>query len=110
MVGLNATAVGVDDPDANFYENYSCGSQRNYTGYCKPEMEKLFEKQSMMTDQKARAQLVLEIDKKLQEDAARPIIMHNQQYTCYQSYVKGYTSHVNSLYNGWRLEDVWMDK
>jgi peptide/nickel transport system substrate-binding protein len=110
MVGLNATAVGVYDPDANFYENYSCGSQRNYTGYCKPEMEKLFEKQSMMTDQKARAKLVLEIDKKLQEDAARPIIMHNQSYTCTQAYVKGYVAHVNSLYNGWRMEDVWMDK
>jgi peptide/nickel transport system substrate-binding protein len=110
MVGLNATAVGVDDPDANFFENYSCGSQRNYTGYCKPEMEELFVKQSMMTDQKARKQLVLEIDKKLQEDAARPIIMHNQSYTCKQAHVKGYVAHVNSLYNGWRLEDVWLDK
>ncbi|MBT5192377.1 MAG: ABC transporter substrate-binding protein, partial [Rhodospirillaceae bacterium] len=29
MVGLNLTGIGVDDPDANFYENYSCGSQRN---------------------------------------------------------------------------------
>ena len=110
MVGLNATAVGVDDPDANFFENYSCGSQRNYTGYCKPEMEKLFVKQSMMTDQKERAKLVLKIDKRLQEDAARPIVYHNQQYTCWQSHVKGYVAHVNSLYNGWRMEDVWMDK
>ena len=99
-VGLNATAVGVDDPDANFFENYSCGSQRNYTGYCKPEMEKLFVKQSMMTDQKERAKLVLKIDKRLQEDAARPIVHHNQQYTCWQSHVKGYVAHVNSLYNG----------
>jgi len=110
MVGLNATAVGVDDPDANFYENYSCGSQRNYTGYCNPELEKLFEKQSMMTDQKARAQLVLKIDKKLQEDAARPILYHGQNYTCWQPYVKGYVAHVNSLYNGWRMEDVWLNK
>ena len=73
-------------------------------------MEELFVKQSMMTDQKARKQLVLEIDKKLQEDAARPIIMHNQSYTCKQAHVKGYVAHVNSLYNGWRLEDVWLDK
>jgi len=110
QVGLNATAVGVDDPDANFFENYSCGSQRNYTGYCNAEMEELFVKQSMMTDQVARKQLVLEIDKRLQEDAARPILYHNQSYTCKQSYVKGYVAHVNSLYNGWRMEDVWMDK
>ena len=110
VVALNATAVGVDDPDANFYENYSCGSQRNYTGYCNPELEKLFEKQSMMVDQAARKKLVWEIDKKLQEDAARPIIYHNQQYTCWQPHVKGFVAHVNSLYNGWRFEDTWLDK
>jgi len=110
VVALNATAVGVDDPDANFYENYSCGSQRNYTGYCNPELEKLFEQQSMMTDQAARKKLVWEIDKKLQEDAARPIIYHNQEYTCWQPNVKGFVAHVNSLYNGWRMEDMWLDK
>jgi peptide/nickel transport system substrate-binding protein len=109
-VGLNLTAVGVDDPDANLFENYSCGSQRNYTGYCKPEMEELFVKQSMMVDQEARKKLVWEIDQKLQEDAARPIIYHGQNYNCWQPHVKGYVSHVNSLYNGWRMEDVWLDK
>jgi hypothetical protein len=24
--------------------------------------------------------------------------------------VKGYTPMVNSVYNGWRMEDVWLDK
>ena len=110
MVGLNLTGIGVDDPDANFYENYSCGSQRNYTGYCKPEMEALFKKQSMMEDQEARKKLVWEIDKKLQEDAARPMIFHGKAAQCKQPYVKGFVTHVNSLYNNWRMEDVWMDK
>jgi len=36
-VGLNVTEAGVDDPDQQFYENYVCGSDRNYTGYCKAE-------------------------------------------------------------------------
>ena len=109
-VGLNATAVGVDDPDANFFENYACGSQRNYTGYCNPELEKLFVKQSMMSDQAERKKLVWEIDKKLQEDAARPMIYFLQGFNCRQPYVKGLVSHVNSLYDGWRMEDVWLDK
>ena len=100
----------MDDPDSNFYENYSCGSQRNYTGYCKEEMEALFEKQSMMTDQEERKKLVWEIDKKLQEDAARPMIYHTKAAQCWQPYVKGFVTHVNSLYNNWRLEDVWLDK
>ncbi len=110
VVGLNLTGLGVDDPDAQFYENYACGSQRNYTGYCNKELEKLFEKQSMMEDREARKKIVWEIDKKLQEDAARPIIYHGKAATCWQPYVKGFTTMTNSVYNGWRMEDVWLDK
>ena len=110
QVGLNLTGIGVDDPDAMFYENYACGSQRNYTGYCKPEMMELFEKQSMMESGDERKKLVWEIDKRLQEDAARPIIFNNVGATCWQPYVKGFTAMTNSVYNGWRLEDVWLDK
>ena len=110
QVGLNLTGIGVDDPDAMFYENYSCGSQRNYTGYCKEEMEALFEKQSMMENGPERTKLVWEIDKRLQEDAARPIIFNGVNATCWQPYVKGFQMMTNSLYNGWRLEDVWLDK
>jgi peptide/nickel transport system substrate-binding protein len=110
QVGLNLTGIGVDDPDAMFYENYACGSQRNYTGYCKEEMMKLFEKQSMMDNGPERMKLVYEIDKKLQEDAARPIIANNVRYNCFQPYVKGFKTQTNSLYNGWRFEDIYLDK
>ena len=51
-----------------------------------------------------------EIDKKLQEDVARPILYHSRQATCWQPHVKGVTIMVNSSYNGHRYEDVWMDK
>ena len=110
MVGLNLTGIGVDDPDAMFYENFSCGSQRNYTGYCNQEMEKLYDKQSMMDSGPARMKLVWEIDKKLQEDAARPMIFQGKSATCWQPYVKDFTTMTNSVYNGWRMEDVWLDK
>jgi len=43
-------------------------------------------------------------------DVARPIILHNRAATCWQPYVKGVTSHNNSLYNSWRLENAWLDK
>jgi peptide/nickel transport system substrate-binding protein len=109
-VALNNTGNGVDDPDQNLYENYSCGSPRNYSGYCNKELDKKFDEQSMMTDQQARKKLVWEIDKKLQEDGARPIIFHTRNATCMQPYVKGVTLMVNSIYNGWRFEDVWLDK
>ena len=98
------------DPDQSFYENYSCGSERNYTNYCNKEIEKLFDQQSAETDVAKRKKLVWEIDKKLQEDVARPIIFHGRMGSCWQPYVKGITIMVNSSYNGYRYEDVWMDK
>jgi peptide/nickel transport system substrate-binding protein len=63
-----------------------------------------------MTDQAARKKLVWEIDKQLQEDGARPIIIHDKEATCWQPYVHGFTMMTNSLYNGWRMEDVSLDK
>jgi peptide/nickel transport system substrate-binding protein len=109
-LGLNLTGNAVDDPDQSFYENYSCKSERNYTNYCNPAIEKLFDEQSQETDAAKRKKLVWEIDKKLQEDVARPIIFHSRQGTCWQPYVKGVTVMVNSSYNGYRYEDVWLDK
>src|SRR5204863_139968 len=109
-VGLNLTGAGVDDPDAQFYENYACGSDRNYTGYCNAEIEALFERQSMERDPEKRRGLVWEADRKLQADGARPILFHNRFATCRQPQVKGLRIMVNSLFNGWRMEDVWLDK
>ncbi|MGC2411584.1 MAG: ABC transporter substrate-binding protein [Stellaceae bacterium] len=109
-VGLNLTGAGVDDPDAQFYENYACGSDRNYTGYCNPAIDKLFDQQSMERNLEKRRRLVWDIDRKLQEDEARPILFHNRFATCWHPQVKGLTIMVNSLFNGWRMEDVWLDK
>ena len=110
QIGLNLTGVGVDDPDAQLYENYACGSQRNYTGYCNPELQKMFEQQSMETDQEKRKRLVWEIDRRLQEDQTRPIVYHLRFATCWQPRVKGLRMMVNSVFNGWRFEDVWLDE
>jgi peptide/nickel transport system substrate-binding protein len=108
-VGLNLTGNSVDDPDQNFYENYACGSERNFTDYCNKDLEKMFDRQSSEIDPVKRKQLVWEIDKKLQEDVARPIIMHNRAATCWWPKVHGVTIMSNSHYNGWRFEDAWLD-
>ncbi|CAN5715232.1 ABC transporter substrate-binding protein [soil metagenome] len=109
-VGMNIQGVGIDDPDVVFYETYSCGSERNYTNYCSPEIEKLFDQQSRMSDIEARKKLVWEIDKQLQEDGARPVIQHGQGATCWRPETKGIKLSVNSIYNHWRFEDVWLDR
>lgn len=110
IVGLNLTGSGVDDPDQQFFENYACGSQRNYTNYCNAELDALVVKQSSEPDPEARKKMVWEIDRRLQEDLARPIIMHNRGGTCWTPKVKNLSMMVNSIYNGFRLEDVWLEK
>jgi peptide/nickel transport system substrate-binding protein len=110
QVGFIFIPGGVDDPDQQFYENYACGSERNYSGYCNREIEKMFDQQSMEANQEKRKQPVWEIDKKLQEDGARPIIYYARDVTCWQPRLKGLTTMVNSGFNGWRFEDVWLDE
>jgi peptide/nickel transport system substrate-binding protein len=109
-IGLNMTAGAIDDPDQQLFENYSCSSERNITGYCNPELEKEFTQQSMEPDPEKRKELVRTIDRKLQEDGARPIIFYYRAASCWQPYVKGLTIMVNSIYNGWRFEDLWLDR
>ena len=109
-VALNLTGSGVDDPDQQFLENYACGAQRNYTGYCNKEIDALIVRQSEETDQEKRRTQVWEIDRRLQEDIARPIIFHGRGATCRHPRVRNMTIMVNSVYNGWRFEDVWLAK
>jgi len=109
-IGLNLTGNAVDDPDQSFYENYACGSERNYTQYCNKDLQKLFDQQSAETDQNKRKQMTWEIEKQLVEDVARPIIFYSRTATCWRPPVKGITIMVNSSYNGFRFEDAWLDR
>src|SRR6516165_8175429 len=109
-VALNLTGSTVDDPDQGLYENYTCGAEGNYNGYCNPDLDKLVDRQSMEADQQKRKSLAWELERKLAEDDARPIIYYNRGGTCCRPEVKGLTVMVNSIYNGWRMEDVWLDQ
>ncbi len=110
QVGMNLTGVGIDDPDVNFYENYYSTSDRNYTAYKNAEVDKLIEQQSAEQDRYKRKKIVWQIEKILADDAARPILGYNVANTCWDPKVKGVVLQVNSIYNGWRFEDVWLDR
>jgi len=108
-VGLSPVGGGPD-PDQNLYINYGCGAELNYNGYCNPEVDKLIDQQSAEADQERRKKLVWEIERRLAEDGARPIIFYDRRATCWQPHVKGITIMVNSISNGARMEDVWLDQ
>jgi peptide/nickel transport system substrate-binding protein len=108
-VALNLQ-TGGPDPDPILQLFYGCGSSLNWDGYCNPEIDKLIEQQSREGDPGRRKQVLWEIERKLAADDARPIIFYTKGGTCRQPYVKGLTLMVNSIFNGWRMEDVWLDK
>jgi peptide/nickel transport system substrate-binding protein len=110
MIALSTMGRAVDEPDTNFYYNYSCSSQRNYSGFCSPEFEKLVDQQSVENDIEKRKKLVWQLERVLAEEAVRPQIYHLRLGTCWQPQLKNLTLMTNSIYNGWRMEDVWLDK
>ena len=68
------------------FDDEACGAERSYTG-------------PIRTSHK----LVPDIDRKLHEDGARPIIYHWFGATCLQPELNGLTIMVNSAANGWPL-------
>ena len=108
-VGVDRTGLEPDDPDANFFENYGCRSMVNYSGYCNEQIAQLIEQQSQELDPKKRLALVQEIQKKLEEAAARPALAWRLDYFAIWPYVKNLIPH-HSLYGWGRMQDVWRDR
>jgi peptide/nickel transport system substrate-binding protein len=109
QIGANLTAGGFDDPDAYLFENYKCGSPRNYTDYCSEEMDRLIDQQSQELDRAKRYKLVADIQRKLEADVARPMLGWRKEYFARWPHVKNLVPH-NALYNYGRMQEVWLDK
>ena len=109
LIGANLTAAAVDDPDVYFYENFKCGTSRNYTDYCSEQTDKLIDAQSQELDRDRRTKLVWEIQRKLEADVARPMLGWRNEYFTQWPYVRNLVPH-HSLYNYGRMQDVWLDR
>ncbi|HZS32187.1 MAG TPA: ABC transporter substrate-binding protein [Methylomirabilota bacterium] len=109
QMGANLTGIGPDDPDANFYENFACGSPRNYSFYCNEQVMQMVNQQSQELDPKKRLLQVQEIQKKLEQEAARPLLSWRLDYFVTWPHVKNLVPH-QSIYNWGRMQEVWLDK
>jgi peptide/nickel transport system substrate-binding protein len=109
LIGANLTAAAIDDPDVYFYENYKCGTSRNYTDYCNEEVDRLIDQQSQELNRERRLQLVWQIQRKLEADVARPMLGWRNEYFTQWPYVRNLVPH-HSLYNYGRMQDVWLDR
>jgi peptide/nickel transport system substrate-binding protein len=109
QIAANLTGLGVDDPDANFYENFACGSPRNYSFYCSEQVMKMIDQQSMELDPAKRLALVIAVQKQLEQDAARPTLDQRLDYFTVWPHVKNMVPHHN-IFNFGRMQNVWRDK
>jgi peptide/nickel transport system substrate-binding protein len=109
QIGANLTGLGIDDPDANFYENYACGSPRNYSQYCSEQVGKMIDQQSQELNPQKRLEMVLALQKKVEEEAPRPILDWRLDYFAHWPYVHNMIPQ-NNIYNFGRMQDVWRDK
>jgi peptide/nickel transport system substrate-binding protein len=78
--------------------------------YCNKEVDALIAQQSAEKDQDKRKKIAWEIDRRLTADAVRPMLYYMKGGTCWRPEVKNMTIMENSIYNGWRMEDVWLDR
>jgi peptide/nickel transport system substrate-binding protein len=109
QIGANLTGIGIDDPDANFYENFACGSPRNYTFYCNEQIAAMIDRQSAEIDPKKRLAMVWEIERKLEEEASRPTLIWRVDNFAHWPQVKNLIPH-NNFYNYGRMQEVWLDR
>ena len=109
VIGANLTAPGIDDPDVYLYENYRCGTSRNYTDYCNEAVDRLIDEQSQELDRDKRLKIVWQIQRQLEADVARPMLGWRKEYFTQWPHVKGLVAH-HSLYNWGRMQDVWLDR
>ena len=109
-IAFNLSGVAIDDPDVTITENFACKSENNFSKYCNPDVDKMLVAQSSERDPEKRKLMVWEIERVLAEEIARPIIAHGKAAQCWQPVVKDYVRQENSIYNHWRLEQVWLER
>src|SRR4030095_5782818 len=83
-LAVEVSTGGLDEPDQKFYENYVCGAERNLTGYCDAETDRLSDAQSMEGGPERRRQLVWQVERRLAEDASRPVLLYSRFASCRQ--------------------------
>ena len=110
VLAIELAGGALDEPDQTFFEEYACESNMNHAKYCNPKVDAMMVQQSMEADPEKRRALVWAIDSEIQQEVGRPIIFHARAATCWRPELKGLTLMVNSQYNGWRMDEVWLDR
>ena len=94
---MNVSGIGIDDPGRHVLRGLCLRLGAQLHQLLRPrDAGEVRRAVARPSTRRQRKKLVWEIDRKLQQDGARPVIYHNRAATCWQPHVKGVTMAENS--------------
>jgi len=80
---------GRADPDGNLFNFHACKQPTNYTGYCKPEMDELLNRQRVTVDAAERRKLFDQIAAQIMKDRPIVYLYHRHWLWAYNAKLSG---------------------
>ena len=105
---LQPTVEFMDDPD-QFLNRYSTGAPANYGRFSDPVLDDLFSRQARATDPAERRKLVIELQKRVLEQAYYMPGLWWTRRVVHLAKVKNYVA-PPSHYTNQKLQDVWLSE
>lgn len=98
----------MDDPDLFFAFSVTGGGQ-NFSNFSDKQVDEWYHEQSRTMDPVKRKEIVLNIQRRLLDLAALPILYSNLHYVPYWKSVKGYYPGKQfGNYNNNKRQDIWL--
>ena len=110
QIGLNLTGSSVDDPDQQFYENYDAARSATTAATATRRSTSLPTSNRPSPTRPSGSRSSGKSTASCRRTRPARSSCTTSAATCWQPYVKSVTLMVNSIYNGWRMEDWWLDK
>lgn len=101
-------SFALDDPDSVLPSHYSCGGAENFPGLCDTALDDLIRKQSTELNNKRRADLLNELERLIWEQDAKIWFQWSTRRTPVWNNVVGLEPGGPSLYQGRRLDQVYL--
>jgi peptide/nickel transport system substrate-binding protein len=107
-LGVAPTVEFMDDPD-QFLNRYTTGAPANYGRFSDPAIDDLFSRQARATDPTERKKLVIELQKRVLEQAYYMPGLWWTRRVVHWAKVKNYVA-PPSHYTNQKLQDVWLSE
>ena len=102
-------SFSLDDPDPILTDHYACGGSENFPGLCDAELDGLISQQSRVLDPGERKALLDEIQRRIWQENAKIWFQWSSRRAPVWANVHGMEPGGPSLYQGRRLEQVWVE-